>query len=345
MKKRFLAITTISVLLLSSFTACSKSKDEKDTTPDATPTATASVSNDSSADEELTLDTENAEIETISLGGTFSRANGGLSFFITEKGWEVSGYHFLADVTSSAGPVILSGTTTMGDGPVFLYSDEENEVSFTFSADSVTVAVTKGTAYQIFEGSFSRVAETEPQPEILSPKEGSSLELLGRVALTHYMLKAEGIPECMINLSEISFDNATMEKFLLTYTNLFLSTRASFFPEIADGIFCTITKDELNELFLTASAGAFDASAFDGTAADIVLKENTYYVPCNGTFAGGLTVETLDQALVSDALTICGVVGKADGTRYTVEMTLSTSEDVSSATGVRIDTVTYTLAQ
>ncbi len=346
MKKRILALATVSVLLVTAFAACKK--EDKNDIPEATPTTAVSEDNagDATDDKDLTVDTDDTTIETIAFGGEFSRDNGNLSFYIAENGWRVTGYHYGDDL--AAGPVVINGTTTLGtDGPVFLYSDDENELSFTFATKSLTVAVTKGTAYKVFEGTYDRVVQTAPAPEILSPESGSSLELLGRVALTHYMVKADGLPECMINLSEATFDNAYMTDFLTTYANLFLSTQATFVPEVSEtALLCSISKEALNDLFLTASAGACDASAFDGSAKNIVAKDDMYYIPCDGSFAGGLTVDSLDQELVSDTLVIHGVVAKNTGTRYDMIMTLATSADSAAGTaGVRMNTVTYKQAQ
>ena len=347
MKKRILALATVSVLLVTAFAACKKDDTTPDT-PDATPTTAVSEDNtdNSTNDKDLTVDKNDTIIETIAFGGDFARDNGNLSFYIAEGGWRVTGYHYGED--TAAGPIVINGATTMAtDGPVFLYSDDENEVSFTFAAKSLTVAVTKGTAYKAFEGTFDRVTQTAPAPEILSPERGSSLELLGRIALTHYMTKAEGLPECMINLSEATIDNAYMTDFLAAYGNLFLSTEASVVPEVSEtSLVCGISKDALNDLFLTASAGTFDVSAFDGSAKNIVAKDDMYYIPCDGSYAGGLTVEKADPELVSDALVINGVAAKNDGTRYDVAMTLTTSADSAAGTaGVRINTVIYKLAQ
>ena len=346
MKKRILALATVSVLLVTAFAACKK--EDKNDIPEATPTTAVSEGNtdDSSDDKDLTVDKNDTIIETIAFGGDFARDKGSLSFYIADGGWKVTGYHYGDDM--AAGPIVLNGATTMGtDGPVFLYSDEENEVSFTFAAKSLTVAVTKGTAYKAFEGTFDRMEQTAPAPEILSPERGSSLELLGRIALTHYMTKAEGLPECMINLSETTLDNAYMTDFLVAYANLFLSTEVTIVPEISEtSLVCGISKEALNDLLLTASAGSFDVSAFDGSAKNIVAKDDMYYIPCDGSFAGGLTVEKANPELVSDALVINGVVAKNDGTRYDITMTLATSADSAAGTaGVRVNTVTYKQAQ
>lgn len=344
MKKRILALATVSVLLVTAFAACKK--EDKNDIPEATPTA-AVTDNSGNSTENVTQTPEESEtiIETITFGGDFARDNGILSFYIADGSWKVTGYHLSNDLTNTT--VVINGTTTLGtDGPVFLYSDEENEVSFTFAAKSLTVDVTKGTSYKAFEGTFQRVTEITPV-EIISPERGSSLELLGRIALTHYMGKAEGLPECMINLSETTFDNAYMTDFLAAYANLFLSTEATLVPEVSEtSLVCGISKDALNDLFLTASAGAFDVSAFDGSAKNIVAKDDMYYIPCDGSFAGGLTVEKVNPELVSDALVINGIVAKNDGTRYDITMTLATSADTAAGTaGVRTNTVTYKLAQ
>jgi len=168
MKKRILALATVSVLLVTAFAACKK--EDKNDIPEATPTTAVSEGNtdDSSDDKDLTVDKNDTIIETIAFGGDFARDKGSLSFYIADGGWKVTGYHYGDDM--AAGPIVLNGATTMGtDGPVFLYSDEENEVSFTFAAKSLTVVVTKGTAYKAFEGTFDRMEQTAPAPEQPDP--------------------------------------------------------------------------------------------------------------------------------------------------------------------------------
>lgn len=347
MKKRILALATVSVLLVTAFAACKKEdkNDIPEATPTVAPTASASpndISNDASKDDTLSL---GGELINIPLGGTFLRDDASVSFYIADGTWNVAAYHFTDGSTTA--PTILTGTTSLGNGPVFLYADNANELSFTFAQHSLTVAVTKGDDYKVFEGTYPRITQTSSENEVISPERGSSLELLGRIALTHYMVNADGLPECMIDLAATSYDNAYMVKFLLAYTNLFLSSEADLFTEIGeDFIGCSVSKDALNELFLTTSAGTFDVSAFDGSAENIIVKDDMYYIPCNGSFSGGLTVENAEGELISDALSINGTVTKADGTRYDVSMTLATAEDTSSgAAGIRINTANYKLAQ
>lgn len=339
MRKRILTLATLSVLLVTAFVACSK---DKDNTPDITPTTSASENkNDNNAS-----DSEKTELESITFGGDFARDNGNLSFYISDSGWNVTGYH--SGNENSVAPVVINGAITLStNGPVFVYSDEENEVSFTYAADSLTVAVTKGTTYKIFEGTFRRMTQTTPAPEIFYPEKNSSLELIGRIALTHYMTKTEGHSNCMINFSETTFDNAYMNDFLVAYGNLFLSSEVTIIPEVSEtSLVCGISKDDLNDLLLTVSAGTFDVSDFDGSAKNIVAKNDMFYIPCDGSFAGGLVSEKADPELISDALVMGGVVVKKDGIRYDVTMTLTTTKDSSTGkSGVRINTVTYTLAQ
>lgn len=337
MKKRILALSTILVALTFAFAACKKedSKEPQETTP------TVSAENDSASDNK----NNTTEIETIPFGGDFTRDNGNLSFYIADGTWNVTGYHLSNGNYTS--PIILMGSVSLKDGPVFLYSDTENELSFTFSTESVSVAVTKGTAYKVFEGTFARHIQDIPQQEVLSPEKGSSLELLGRIALTHYMQTDEGKADCTNNFSDLTYDNAYMTDFLFTYGNLFLSGEATFLPEVSESSpVCTISKSALNDLFLTVSAGTFNVSSFDGSAKNIVAKNDMYYIPCNGAFAGGLTVNVADEELVSDALIINGIVAKNDGTRYDITMTLNTSTDTAcGTTQVRINTVNYKLAK
>lgn len=317
--------------------ACSK--DEKN--PDSTPTP--SVSGEVSENNNPSSDTGRNESESIPLGGSFARDNTGLSFYIADSSWNVAGYYFPEDETTA--PVILSGAVTVGDALDFLYSDENNEITFTFAAKSVTVAVTKGTSYKVFEGSYPRMNQTVQQPEILSPEKNSATELLGRIALTHYMLKVAGIPECTIDLAGTTFDQDYMEKFLLAYADLFLTSEAEFNPEIStQNLVCAVAKEDINNLLLTSTAGAFDASKLNTSAGTIVLKDNVFYIPCLGAYAGGLTIDTNSQEDSSGALTLGGVVSKSDGTRYDIKMTLVTAKNsASGAIGIQITSVDYKL--
>ncbi len=345
MKKRYLTLAAISVLCLASLAACNKEKENKETDPTPTVAVSDDTTNDTQ-DEDLSIEDTDTTMETIAFGGNFSREDANLSFYIAEGGWNVTGYHF-ANGPENA-PVILSGTTTLAtEGPVFLYSDAENELSFTFASDSLTVAVTKGTAYKGFEGTYPREVQMPQQPVIITPERGSSLELLGRISLTHYMLLADGLPECMINLAENTFDQAYAIKFLPAYADLFLSSEATLVPEVSEQyLVYTMSKDALNDLFLTASAGTFDVSKFDGSAANIVVKEDMYYIPCLGSFAGGLTASSTEQELVSEAINLGGVVAKSDGTRYDLSMSVSTSENSAAGKlGIQVDKVIYTKLQ
>lgn len=341
MKKRILALVTVSVLLVTAFAACKK-EDKKDI-PEATPTATPSASGNDSQNNSSKNNNPSIgkELVNIPLGGTFLRDDASVSFYIANGTWNVAAYHFADGTTTS--PTILTGTTTLGNGPEFLYADDANAVSFAFAQHSLTVTITRGTDYKDFEGTYPRITQEAPENGTVSPERGSSLELLGRIALTHYMINADGLPECMIDLAATTYDNTYMIKFLLAYTDLFLSSEADLYTEIGENfVGCSVSKETLNELFLTASAGTFDVSAFDGSAENIIAKDDMYYIPCNGAFSGGLSVESTDVELVSDALVINGSVTKADGTRYNLAMTLSTSADTASgAVGVQITSAKY----
>ncbi len=346
MMKRFLTVTTLAALLLTSFAACSK-KENTDT--DITSTPTAAVSEDNTGDN-TDKDTPSDVVtqpptETIMLGGYFTRKNSSLSFGISEGSWKVSGYLF--SETAGEAPLILSGPVALTEGTSFVYSDDSNELTFVFAADSLNVNVNKGTDYADFAGAYDRMDTTVPENEIITPENGSALELLGRIALTHYMINAEGAADCSIDVTALEFNSDYMENFLLAYTDLFLVDKADFLPEVSDKYLCyTFTKEGLDDLFSAVTAGAFTTAQFNITDSGIVSKDGNYYIPCQGVISGGLTSSSETQEPVSDALALGGVVGKSDGTRYDLIMTLSTkANSASGSAGVQITSVNYKLTK
>ena len=205
----------------------------------------------------------------------------------------------------------------------------------------------KGTTYAAFAGTYPRREDTSSDTEMLSPEHGSALELLGRIALTSYLVNAEGLPECMLDLSDKTFDNDYMKKFLLTYTDLFLVSESDVFTEGSDKyLYYAFTEDSLNDLFATVSAGSFSLTDFDISGSDIHFVNRTYYVPCLGIYSGGLLTPEADPELVSDTLTLNGVVSKSDNTDFDIKMILSTEENTASGTtGIKITAISYRLVQ
>ena len=121
------------------------------------------------------------------------------------------------------------------EGAELIYSDDANELSFVFTNGSMTVKANKGSDYSAFEGFYERKEQAISTEEAIAPKDGSALELLGRTALTYYMLEADGLLDCMIQPSLIEYNNKFMVDFLLAYTDLFLVSKAELSETIYDG--------------------------------------------------------------------------------------------------------------
>ncbi len=332
--KRILALMAIFTLLITTAVACSKDKTKTDS--NTTPTGQIS---DTTQDSESSTDDTPIKMESIMFGGDFARDNAHLSFGIADGAWTVSGY-YLTDANAS--PLLLSGTITSDELPVFTFSEADDELSFTFTTDSVVVKVNKGTKYTDFAGSYKRTSATAGSTEIVSPEHGSSLEFLGRVALAHYVVGAEDSLEIGIDLSASSFDTAYMEKVVLAYTDMFLIFQAEAHPDIFDKYLCyAFTKEDFNRLLQEASFAKFTVDNFDLSKSVFKYQDGKYYVPCYGSNAGGLTLPNAKQELVSDALLINGVVSKANGTRLNVEMTLTTKSSEKGILDVLLESVNY----
>lgn len=336
--KRIFIITTIAALLLLSFAGCSK---KNKTGNDLTPTGSVDPNNPGNDDD------PNASVDFITLGGYFSRDDANLVIFISNNGWNVNGILFPKD--ENASPLILSGPLTYKEGLDLNYSKDGEEITFTFAKNSMTVKTTKGNTYTAFDGSYKREEEIVAADGSIPPKSGSTLELIGRIAVTHYMAQAEGIPACTIDLSSGSFDNAYMTEFTLKYADLFLASEAVPAPEISvDYLYYAFSETDLNNLFLTATAGKFGTNGFETAGSDIVYKDGTYYIPCYGNFAAGLATSytAADPDVISDRLLLEAAVTKKGGGRYDMEMTLSTSENAGlGAAGIQINSVTYELTK
>lgn len=334
--KRLFALLTIFTLLFTTAVACKKDNPDN---PDATP----SVSEDD--ENTITLDELNSfknDPGYIALGGFFSRDDTNLSFFISGSRLYVNGIMF-PDGASS--PLVLTGPLTFTEETSFVYEQGDDKITFTFAPEHVDIKIDKGTTYTPFAGKFDRTSREVAETGSIVPKSGSALEYVGRIALAHYMTIAEGTPSYSFSTATASFDNATMVKFISLYADLFLTVSAEPMPEVSDKYLCyKFSSEELNNLLLAATAGKFGVANLSVDGSDIVLKDGAYCVPCRGVYAGGVASnftdedpETINENLVLEA----GVV-KMDGTRYDLEMTISSSaNEAFTVTGVQIDSVTY----
>lgn len=333
--RRMLATTALAALLLSSLTACSKEGENgKEPSGTITPTGSAGQNNPD--------DGPDASFDYVILGGYFVRDDANFTIYISDNGWHVNGALF---PKGSSSPLILTGPLTYTEGLDLTYSKDGEELTFTFAKNSMEIKVNKGTAYTAFAGTYTRTEQTPAESSSVSPKSGSLLELIGRIATAHYMAKAEGIPECTVDISAGSYDNTYMTKFVLTYADLFLAAEAQPVPEISADYLCyAFPEEEFNNLLLTATAGTFGANNFDPADSGIVCKNSTYYIPCRGNYAGGLATSytNADPDAISEHLLLEAVISKKDGTRYDIEMTLTTSENENIGTsGIQMDSVTY----
>lgn len=334
--KRLFVLFALSTLLLTTCVACSKDNPD---TPDTTP----SVSDDE--ENTITLEELNSfknDPDYIALGGFFSRDDTNLSFFISGSRLYVNGIMFPDDTKT---PLVLTGPLTFTEGTDFVYEQGDDKITFTFAPEHVDIKVDKGTTYTPFAGKFDRDSREVAETGSIVPKNGSALEYVGRIALTHYMVSAEGTPSYSFNAATASFDNATMVKFISLYADIFLTNSAEPMPEVSDKYLCyKFTSEDLNNLLLAATAGKFGVANLSVDGSDIVLKDGAYCVPCPGTYAGGVASsftdedpETINENLVLEA----GVV-KMDGTRYDLEMTITSSaNEALTITGVQLDAITY----
>lgn len=336
--KRLLTITAVATLLLTSFAACSKDK-EKDNDTQTTPAVTQQPGV-SSNDNDLTMESDGY----ISLGGYFTKGNTNLVIYISDSGWNING------VTYSDGadtPLILNGSLTYNEPLDLVYAADGQELTFTFAEDSVTAVVNKGDTYKAFAGTYKRQTNTVAESESVVPKNGSVLETLGRIAVTYYVTAADGASSYTFDAASATFDNAFMTDFIVNYTNLFLSGNVNVYPEISTDYLCTTFEAAaLDALLQNASAGTFTAKDLNLTGSEIVLKDNIYYVPCRGLYAGGVTSSYTDDnpASIAETLILEGTVVASDGTRSDFEMTLKTSANAKAgATGIQIDSVNYTV--
>jgi len=324
--KRILSLLLISTLALTSFAACSKKKTgDKSSDSTGNPTTTkAPVSQEQSS--------------YIALGGYYRNDNVSMNIYLTTEGWKISG---VSSKGAGSPLVILSGSLTHKEGTELVYTNGGDEVSFVFAEKSMTVKVNKGTTYSDFAGTYARQTETTAEKESISPKSGSTLELLGQVALTHYVTKCDGVEAATVTISEINLDSASMVKFLVAYADLFLVNDADLYPEISDKhLSVALTKDQVAAILSTATDGAFSVDKLDVSGSDIVVKDGTYYLPCFGQYAGGIATRytEADPAEIPAQLVLDAGVNKIDGTNYYMDMTLST---VTKDGIVHINSVSY----
>ena len=337
--KRFLTKALVATLMLTTLAGCSKKEKGKENTPDnATTAPTISV--------EQPGDITYVPIESpeyIALGGYFSKDYTNVSIYISEEGWQISGIYF--PQTEGASLLTINGPMTYKDGLDLHYDDGENALTFTFDKFAMTAKVTKGTAFTDFAGKYRRVDDTVAAPGPASPEKGSTLEVLGQVAATHYMVKTEGIPQCTFDISANTFDNDYMHRFLGAYSDLFLSTNPEPVPELSTKYLCgSISKENLDKVLLTASNGTFGVKDLVPDGTTVLAKDDTYYIVCQARYSGALTTEFTDTnpETINEKLQLHAMVAKLDGTNYDVEMTLSTK---TAGDSVLVTSVTYKLVQ
>lgn len=310
--KRFLAFLLLATLVMTSFTACSKKKSgDKNNAPTGAPTATETPSSGNLSG-------------YISLGGYFRNDNVSMNIYLTTEGWKING---ISSKGVDSPLVILTGNLTHKEGTELIYSENNDEVSFVFTEKAMTVKVNKGTTYSDFAGTYRRIAEETAEKESVSPKSGSTLELLGQVALAHYVTKCDGIENASVVISEITLDSASMVKFLVAFADLFLVNDADVYPEISDKhLSVALTKDQVTSILSVATDGAFSVDKLDVSGSDIVIKDDTYYLPCYGAYAGGIATRytEADPAEIPAQLVLDAGVNRIDGNNYYMDMTLST---------------------
>lgn len=333
--KRLFALLAILTLLLTTAVGCSKNNPD---TPDTTP----SVSNDE--ENTITLEELNSFLndpDYIALGGFFSREDTNLSFFISGSSLYVNGIMFQ---DGSASPLVLTGPLTFTEETSFVYEQDGNKLTFTFAPEHVDITVDKGDTYTPFAGKFDRTSREVADTGSVVPKSGSALEYIGRIALAYYVLNVENA-SYSFDAATASFDNATMAKFICLYADMFLANSAEPMPEVSDKYLCyKFTSEDLDKLLLAATAGNFGIANLSVADSNIVQKDDAYYVPCPGSYAGGVASNFTDddpQEIAENLVLEAGVV-TLDGIRFDLEMTLSTSaNEALTATGVQINSVTY----
>lgn len=307
--KRILALMAIFTLLIATTAGCSKKRGS-----DADNTPTGSVSDNASVTKDPTT--------SIVFGGTYTKDDIRLTFGIADGSWTVFGF-----LPSKENPLVLNGSITPKELPSFSFTEGDNILTFTFGQDSVKADVNMGTKYSAFAGTYKRIADSAPSDPSVVPEKNSALEQLGRIALAFYVATAKGASELGVDISASSYNTEYMQNIVLAYTDLFLADDADLLPEIFDDTLCyAYTKDELDSLLRNASFGKFTLADFKPDSNKIRQQDGKYYVPCRGTYAGGLTVADKNVTATAGTLVISGKVVEASGSLYNVEMTLTTVE-------------------
>lgn len=338
MMKRILTVTALATLLLTSFAACSK-KETPGTDITSTPTAAVSEEN---------IPTENVDstMNVITFGGYFTRDNAKISIYLLDDGWRVSAYYLENENDT---PLTLSGPLSLSEGSVLIYSQDGQEISFEHKKKGLIVTVNKGNDYKIFEGSYNRIDQDIVPGDSVAPENGSTLELISRIALTHFMTSPEESTNFTLTPANVTYENAYMESFLLVYGDLFLATQADVIPEISDQFLCyALPKAEANNLLLTASAGKFSIDKLEITDSGIIYKDDIYYIPCYGKLSGGIAVSSdiADAETLPENISMDAAIVTADDNRFDLVITLNISADSAiGATGIRLDSIAYKLAE
>lgn len=342
MMKRILTVTALATLLLTSFAACSK-KENPNTDVTSTPTAAVSEEN---TDNNLSTGNSDTPMNVITFGGYFTRGNAKISIYLLDDGWRISGY-FLENENDT--PLTISGPLSFSEGSTLIYSQDGQELSFEHKKNGLTVTVSKGDDYKVFAGSYNRIDQSLIPGDSVTPESGSSLELISRIALTHFMTSPGESIDFTITPAKDTYDSRYMEIFLLVYGDLFLAAQADVIPEISDQFLCyALPKAEAKELLLTASAGKFNIDNLQITDSGIVLKDDIFYIPCYGEFSGGIAVASslAEAETLPETISMEGAVATADGNRYDLIITLDISADSAiGTTGVRLDSITYKSAE
>lgn len=324
--RRFLATAALAALMAATLAGCSK----KENTTEEVPTVTSAPNG-----------VEGSSAEYIALGGYFTREDANLTIYISESGWRVIGMLFLKD---SSSPLVLNAPLSYTTGTDMIYEADGEKLTFTFAADSVKVTSTTGTAHAAFAGEYRRTDE-DTASGLVVPENGSAPALLGRIAAAYYIVTSEDATDYTLDLSATILGNDFLCSFITAYADLFLANSATVYPEISSEYLCyAFSKTNLDNVLRAATAGAYDSDSLTTEGTEIVLLDGVYYVPCRGNYAGGLTsAPTPEQE--NGALTLEAVIAKKDGSRLTVTMTLSTSENAAAGpAGIQIDSVTYKTA-
>lgn len=337
--KRFFATLTVTSLLLLSFAGCSKNTPDTPDTP--TPTVPVSQENvDVTPTDIPKEDTENVIAGSISFGGDFTGNESNISVYLAPTGWEVLGVYFSA---SDGKPVMLSGPLTYKDGVTFTYADADNELSFIYSEKTLEIKNVKGSTYSCFNGVYSR--DSVPLTDTTSPEDVSAKEYLGRIALSHHALAFDGETiEYTLDFSESVYDDEYMTRFVLIYTDMFLLRGADIYEDISAEVpYYPMDRETLNILLAAGSAGKKNLDNMTLTNDSIVCKDNVYYIPCFGNAYGEITDYNANASYdtLAGEFELNAYFAMRNEPSYEYTITLHTSANDMTSTGVQIDSVIF----